>query len=254
MDCKPVDLSAYEANVHDYMNVFFMRKKNGNDWFLGFEDPLNINQTNKIIVKSGNYQRGDILKVLIVSMSTLFIEALQIAIRDKRPAWQVDTYAIQAPLFNQALRKKIKEQCIDVVVIETTNQHFALIIESLKKVKGPEVDIMLLVDSRMGEVYHLLKDEERWASVTKNTKLDEFVLLMESFKSNISNLLEVSLKELDKKILRDLAVGHTFEFIQHKRGMSAEEIDQSLYRINTYFKVPNYIESISKAFEQKIIT
>ena len=199
-------------------------------------------------------KRGDILKVLIVSMSTLFIEALQIAFRDKRPAWQVDTYPIQVPIFNQALLKKIKEQCTDVLVIETTNQHFALIIESLRKVKGPETDIMLLVDTRMGEVYHLLKDEERWASVTKNTRLDEFVLLMESFNSNTPNLIEVSLKEMDKRILKDLSVGHTFEFIQRKRGVSAEEIDQSIYRINTYFKVPNYIESISKAFELKIIT
>lgn len=113
---------------------------------------------------------------------------------------------------------------------------------------------MLLVDSRMGEVYHHLKDEERWASVTKNTSLNEFLILMESFNSNTSHFPEVSLKEVDKKILKDLAVGHTFEFIQRTRGLSAEEIDQSLYRINAYFKVPNYIESISKAFEQKIIT
>lgn len=206
-------------------------------------------------MKLGNFKnRGDILKVLIVSMSTLFIEALQIAISDRRPTWQVETYPIQAPLFNQALMKKIKEQCIDIVVVETTNQHFALIIESLKKVNGPEIDIMLLIDSRMGEVYHHLKDEERWASVTKNTGLNEFLLLMESFKSNTPLLLEASLKEVDKKILKDLAVGHTFEFIQRTRGLSTEAIDQSLYRINTYFKVPNYIESISKAFEQKIIT
>ena len=194
------------------------------------------------------------MRVLIVSMSALFIEALQIAIRDRRPTWHVDTYPIQAPLFNEALMKKIKEQCIDIVVVETTNQYFALLIESLKKVKGPEIDIMLLVDSRMGEVYHHLKNEERWASVTKNTGLTEFLILMESFKSNTPHLMEASLKEIDKKILKDLAVGHTFEFIQHTRGISAEEIDQALYRINTYFKVPNYIESISKAFEQKIIT
>lgn|SRR5690606_9301389 len=236
------------------MNVFFMRKKYDYECFIRFEESLNMNYSNESIVELGNFQgRGDILKVLIVSMSTLFIDALQIAIQDKRPTWQVDTYPIQAPIFNQTLLKKIKEQCIDIVVIETTNQHFALIIESLKKVKGPEIDIMLLVDSRMGEVYHHLKDEERWASVTKNTGLDEFLLLMESFKSNTPYLVEVSLKELDKKILKDLAVGHTFEFIQRTRDLTAEEIDQALHRITTYFKVPNYIESISKAFEQKII-
>ena len=194
------------------------------------------------------------MKVLIVSMSTLFIEALQIAIRDRRPRWQVDTYPIQAPLFNQTLVKKFKEQCFDIVVVETTNQHFTMIIESLRKVKGPEIDMMLLVDSRMGEVYHHLKDEERWASVTKNTSLEEFLVLMESFKSNTPPIMKVSLKEVDKKILKDLAVGHTFEYIQRTRGLSGEEIDHSLHRINSYFKVPNYIESISKAFEQKIIT
>ncbi|KGR84392.1 hypothetical protein [Lysinibacillus odysseyi] len=194
------------------------------------------------------------MKVLIVSMSALFIEALQIAIRDRRPAWQVETYSMQAPLFNQAVMKKIQEQWVDIVVIETTNQHFALMIESVKKLAGPEIDIMLLVDSRLGEVYHHVKDEERWASVTKNTSLDEFLLLMESFKSNVSTFPKVSLMEMDKKVLKDLAIGHTFEFIQRTRGLSAEEIDQSLYRINTYFQVPNYIESISKAFEQKIIT
>ncbi|MBM7606638.1 hypothetical protein JOC75_004691 [Metabacillus crassostreae] len=194
------------------------------------------------------------MRVLIVSMSTLFIETLQIAIREKRPTWQVDIYTIQAPLFNQTLVKKMKEQCIDIVVVETTNQHFPMIIEGLKEAAGSEIDIMLLVDSRMGEVYHHLKDEERWASVTKNTSLNEFLILMESFKSNTPTLPEVSLKEVDKRVLEDLAVGHTFEYIQRTRSLSAEEIDQSLYRINSYFKVSNFIESISKAFEQKIIT
>ncbi|KOS59775.1 glycosidase [Lysinibacillus agricola] len=194
------------------------------------------------------------MKVLIVSMSTLFIEALQIAIRDRRSTWQVDTYQIQAPIFNQTLLKKIKERCLDIVVIETTNQHFTMIIDSLKKLKSPEIDIMLLVDSRMGEVYHHLKDEERWSSVTKNTSLEEFLILLESFKSNVPDVPDVSLKEMDKVILKELAIGHSFEFIQRSQELSAEEIDQSLYRINTYFKVPNYIESIVKAFEQKIIT
>lgn len=195
-----------------------------------------------------------ILKVLIVSMSTLFIEALQVAIRDRRSTWQVETSQIQAPIFNETLMKKIKEQCLDIVVIEATNQHFTMIIESLKKLKSLEIDIMLLVDSRLGEIYHLLKDEERWTSVTKNTSLDEFLLLLESFKSNVPKLPDASLKEMDKKILKELAIGQSFEFIQRTQGLSVEEIDQSLYRINTYFKVPNYIESIGKAFEQKIIT
>ncbi len=194
------------------------------------------------------------MKVLIVSMSTLFIEALQIAVRDRRPTWQVDTYPIQAPLFDKALLKKIKEQRSDIVVVETTNQDFALIIESLKRLKEPEVDLMLLVDSRVGEVYHHLKEEERWASVTKNTGLTEFLALIESFQSNTPDLPKVALQEVDRKILKDLAVGHTLEFIQRARGLSIEEVDQALYRINTYFKATNYIESISKAFEQKIIT
>lgn len=194
------------------------------------------------------------MKVLIVSMSTLFIEALQVAIRDRRPTWQVDVYSIQAPIFKQTLMKKIKEHCTDIVVIETTNQHFAMINDSFKKLKGTEIDVMLLVDSRMGEVYHHLKDEKRWTSITKNTSLNEFLLLLESFKSNMPPLPEVTLEKVDKKILKELAIGHTFEFIQRTQGLSAEEIDQSICRINTYFKVPNYIESIGKAFEQKIIT
>ena len=194
------------------------------------------------------------MKVLIVSMSTLFIEALQIAVRDRRPTWQVDTYPIQAPLFDKALLKKIKEQRSDIVVVETTNQDFALIIESLKRLKEPEVDLMLLVDSRVGEVYHHLKEEERWASVTKNTGLTEFLALIESFQSNTPDLPTVALQEVDRKVLKDLAVGHTLEFIQRTRGLSIEEVDQALHRINTYFKATNYIESISKAFEQKIIT
>ncbi|MGG2056932.1 glycosidase [Lysinibacillus pakistanensis] len=194
------------------------------------------------------------MKVLIVSMSTLFNEALQVAILDRRLAWQVDTYQIQAPIFNQIVMKKIKEQPFDIVVIEATNQHFTMMIESLKKLESPEIDIMLLVDSRMGEVYHHLKGEERWTSVTKNTSLDEFLILLESFKSNVPFSPNISLKEVDKKILKELAVGHSFEFIQRTHGLTVEEIDRSLYRINTYFKVPNYIESIVKAFEQKIIT
>lgn len=192
--------------------------------------------------------------MLIVSTSTLFIEALQIAIRDRRSTWQVDTYQIQTPIFDQTLMKKIKEQCLDIVVVEATNQHFTMTIDSLKKLKYPEIDIMLLVDSRMGEVYHHLKDEERWTSVTKNTSLDEFLILLESFGGNAPDIPDVFLREVDKKILKELAVGHSFEFIQRTQELSAEEIDQSLYRINTYFKVPNYIESIVKAFEQKIIT
>lgn len=187
-------------------------------------------------------------------MSTLFIEALQVSIRDRHPMWQVDIYPIQAPIFHQSLIKKIKEGCLDILVIETSNQNFTFILDSLKNLKSSDIDIMLLIDSRIGEVYHHLKDETRWTSITKNTSLEEFLLLLGSFKSNMPHLKEVSLEEVDKRILKELSVGHTFEFIQRTQGLSAEEIDQSLYRINSYFKVPNYIESISKAIEQKIIT
>ena len=193
------------------------------------------------------------MKILIVSMSTLFIEALQIAIWDRRPIWQVETYQIQTPLFNQTLIRKIEEQCLDMVVVEATNQQFPMVIDSLKKIKNRELAIMLLVDSRVGEVYHHLKDEERWISVTKNTSLDECLVLMESINSNVPLLPDVSLQELDRMILKELAVGQSFNYIQHTYGLSAEEIDQSLYRINTYFKVSNYIESVGKAFEQKVI-
>ena len=194
------------------------------------------------------------MKVLIASMSTLFIEALQVSIRERHPTWQVDIYPIQAPIFHQSLIKKIKEKSLDILVIETSNQNFTLMIDSLKKLKSSEIDIMLLIDSRIGEVYHHLKDEERWTSITKNTSLEEFLLLLESIKGNMPHLQEASLEEVDKRVLKELAVGHTFEFIQRALGLSAEEIDQSLYRINSYFQVPNYIESISKAFEHKIIT
>lgn len=194
------------------------------------------------------------MRVLIVSMSTLFIEALQIAIRDKRPIWQIEIYQIQAPIFNQILIRKIEEQCLDMVVVEATNQQFPIVMDSLKKIKNKELAIMLLVDSRVGEVYHHLKDEERWTSITKNTSLDEFLLLLESLKSNVPHLPDVSLQEVDRKILKELAIGQSFDYIQRTQGLSAEEMDQSLYRINTYFKVSNYIESIGKAFEQKVIT
>ena len=194
------------------------------------------------------------MKVLIVSMSTLFIEALQIAIRDRRPVWQVETYQIQAPIFNQTLIRKIEEQCLDMVVLEATNQQFPMVIDSLKKIKNKELAIMFLVDSSIGEVYYHLKDEDHWFSVTKNTNLDECLLLMESITSNVLYLPDVSLQELDRMILKELAVGQSFNYIQRTYGLLAEEIDQSLYRINTYFKVSNYIESVGKAFEQKVIT
>ena len=193
------------------------------------------------------------MKVLIASMSNLFIEALQAAICERRSTWQVDIYPLQAPILTQALIKKVKEQSNEIVIIETTNHDCLMIMESLKKLKGLEIDIMLLVDSRIGEVYHRLKGEERWTSVTKNTNLDEFLELLEAFTGNIPDTLEVSLQEDDKRILKDLAVGHTFEYIQHTRGLSIKEIDRSLYRINAHFKTANYIESIVKAFEQKII-
>ena len=193
------------------------------------------------------------MKVLIASMSTLFIEALQAVIRERRSSWQVDIYPLQAPILTQAFMKKVKEQSNDIVVIETTNHDCMMIMESLKKIKGLEMDIMLLVDSRIGEVYHQLKSEERWTSVTKNTSLDEFLELLEAFTGNVPDKLKVSLQEGDERILKDLAVGHTFEYIQHTHGLSIKEIDQSLYRINAHFKTANYIESIAKAFEQKFI-
>ena len=73
------------------------------------------------------------MKVLIASMSTLFIEALQAVVRERRSTWQVDIYPLQAPILTQALMKKVKEQNNDIVVIETTNHDCIMIMESLKK-------------------------------------------------------------------------------------------------------------------------
>ena len=52
----------------------------------------------------------------------------------------------------------------------------------------------------LGEIYHLLKDNERWTSVTKNTSFDEFLLLLESFKRNVPQSPEVSLQEFARLI------------------------------------------------------
>lgn len=194
------------------------------------------------------------MKVLIVSMSTLFIEALQIAIQDRRPVWQVEIHHIQEPVINQNLIEKIEEQGFDMVVVESTNQQFPIVINSFKKITNKELVIMFLVDSCIGEVYSQLKDEEQWISVTKNVNLDECLLMMESIKSNVLYLPDVSLDEMDRMVLNELATGQSFTYIQRTYGLSAEEIDQSLYRINTYFKVSNYIESFGTDLAQNVIT
>ncbi|AOV08996.1 hypothetical protein [Sporosarcina ureilytica] len=112
----------------------------------------------------------------------------------------------------------------------------------------------MLVDSKVGEVYHHLKNEERWIGILKNTTLDEFIILLETFKCNAPIASLIVLTDRDKSVLKGLANGQTLEFLQRTLDLSMEEIERSIFRINSYFKVPNYIESISKAIVQKIIT
>ena len=167
---------------------------------------------------------------------------------------KVSTHLIQTPSFNRSLEQKIKAQSIDIVVIEITDhQHFSLAINSLKGVTGEGVNGVLLVDSKAGEVYHHLKNEKRWIGILKSISLDEFTTSLETFTDNIPIASNVFLSEMDKRVLKDLAIGQTFEFIQQTHRLSVDEIEQSIYRINSYFRVSNYIESISKAIEQKIL-
>ena len=101
------------------------------------------------------------MNVLIASMSYLFLEALQLAINNRRPCWKVSTHLIQTPSFNRSLAQKIKARSVGIVVIEITDyQHFSLAINSLKGVTGEGVNGVLLVDSKAGEIYHHLKNEK----------------------------------------------------------------------------------------------
>ena len=194
------------------------------------------------------------MNVLIASMSNLFLEAFQLAINNRRPCWKVSIHLIQTLSFNSSLEQKIKEQNIDIVVIEITeSQHFSLAIKSLKSLLGEDVNGVLLVDSKAGEVYHHLKNEKRWIGILKSIGLDEFTTSLEIFRDNIPIASNVFLSEMDKKVLKDLANGQTFRFIEHTHCLSVDEIEQSIYRINSYFRVSNYIESISKAIEQNIL-
>ena len=48
------------VNVHDCVNVFFFRKNNSNEWFIGFEEHLLNYKKNESIVKLGNFKGGGI--------------------------------------------------------------------------------------------------------------------------------------------------------------------------------------------------
>lgn len=195
------------------------------------------------------------MNVLIASMSNLFLEAFQLAINNRRPCWNVSIHLIQTPSFKRSLEQKIIDQHIDIVVIEITDyQHFSMTINNLKEVTVEGVNGVLLVDSKAGEVYHHLKNEERWIGILKNTSLDEFIALLEAFKCNTPTDSITYLTELDKNVLKGLANGQTLEFLQHTHDLTLEGIEQSIFRINSYFKAPNYIESICKAIEHKVIT
>ena len=123
----------------------------------------------------------------------------------------------------------------------------------MKSLVGEDVNGVLLVDSKAGEVYHHLKNEKRWIGIWKSISLDELTTSLEIFIDNIPIASNFFLSEMDKKVLQHLATGQTFEFIQHTHCLSVDEIEQSIYRINSYFRVSNYIESISKATEQNIL-
>lgn len=194
------------------------------------------------------------MNVLIASMSNLFLEAFQLAINNRRPCWKVLTHLIQTSSFNRSLEQKIKNQNINLVVIEITDyQHFSIAINSLKGMTGEDVKGVLLVNSKAGEVYHHLKNEEKWVGILKSTSLDEFIILLETFKCNTPTAFKTVITEMDKCVLKGLANGQTLEFLQRTHDLSIEEIEQSILRINSYFKVSNYMESISKAIEQKVI-
>lgn len=194
------------------------------------------------------------MNILIASMSNLFLEAFQLALNIRRPDWEVSTHLIQMSSFNRVLEKKIRSNHIDIAVIDIADyQHFSIAITGLKDVAKEEVRGAFLVDSMGGEIYHHLKSKEKWIGVLKNTSLDEFIVLLENFKCNTPSESRALLKKVDKNLLLGLANGQTIEFLQHAHNLSPEKIERSLFRINAYFKTSNYIESIGKAIEQKVI-
>lgn len=197
----------------------------------------------------------DYLNVLVASKSNLFLEALQLALDHHRPNWYVSSHLLQGSSGHRFLNQKIKTEQIDIVVIEITDvQHFSIAIQDLKKLTGETTNGVLLVDSKAGEVYHHLKNEEQWIGVLKNISLSEFLKLLENFTGNIPKPTQIALTERDTGILKGLATGQTFEFLQHAYGLSIEEIESSIFRMNAYFKVPNYMEAVQKAIEQNVIT
>lgn len=172
------------------------------------------------------------MNVLIASMSNLFLETLQLAVSDQRPCWNVSTHLILTASFNRSLKQKIKEQNIDIAVIEITNyEHFSITINSLKSVAGEGGNGVLFVDSIDGEVYHHLKNEERWVGIL-NTTLDEFIVLLETFKGNTPAPSQTVLTDLDKNVLKGLASCQTLEYLQRTYDLSMEEIERSIFHIN----------------------
>lgn len=190
--------------------------------------------------------RRDFLNILLGSMSTLFLESLQIALQLKKPAWNIYTYSIKRLDLNNTILPLVEKKEINTLIIEANVQQFGLFIDSLKNLKI-DADFLLLVDNEIGEVHHHSLSNN-WKCVLKNSSLERLIEIIEKpdhIKEKKSNRKQ--LNEQDDKVLHYLLYGYSFESITNLKKISMEQINISLENINEYFNAANYIEAVQKA-------
>ncbi|MEK5230287.1 hypothetical protein MHB42_00615 [Lysinibacillus sp. FSL K6-0232] len=168
-----------------------------------------------------------------------------------RPSWIIDGIHLPSEL---AIKINANKEKYDVMLIDTSYKHFVHYIPYLKIFETMKCQIIFMTDENIRELYWYTSTISNCKVINKDMTIKQLVHIIEGNLIEVVNTKRVgALSMLDLNVLKELAKGHSIDYLCSSQKFTNIEVEQAIQHINAYFGTTYYLEAVYKAYIEKLI-
>lgn len=188
--------------------------------------------------------------ILVSSNYPLISDLLLTAFQKKRPKWRVNARASLAE-FSGITTERMDNY--DVIIIETSYERFSFYKMYLNELRECAKPVLFLTNENIGEISYHTYGVKNFHVLNKSIPFNNLIEVIENGMESIVNSSKTKLGEQERSILRELAKGHSVDYICKDKKITKAQLDELISKINIHFDTTHYLQALHKAYNQNYL-
>ncbi|MDW0108901.1 hypothetical protein [Sporosarcina aquimarina] len=188
--------------------------------------------------------------ILVSSNYPLIADLLVTAFQKKRPKWRVNARASLAA-FSGTTAERMDQY--DVIIIETSYEQFSFYKMYVNELRECAKPVLFLTNENIGEISYHTFGVKNFHVLNKSISFNNLIEVIENGMESVVGSSTTQLGEQERSILRELAKGHTVDYIHKDKKITKAQVDEMISKINTHFETTNYLQALHKAYDQNYL-